>query len=781
MEGILVLPADVRFIPAKELAAEMRKKIGASEEDIAVTRPRSRTPSKVIDADTYALLREFEQPTTIVKAVLHYSKERKLKAESVLDEAFPLLQSFFESKLLVDPQSAEAQRVDASYQLGDTLDGMTIEESLAVISDTELYRVRCEDGTEAALKIARSDDRQIRYLLQREAAILQRAVASGVTPRWMGKGDVEGKTYLKMEYIAGQDLLAAAAEARNDGPEAVLRLCLQVIRGYAQLHEAGVVHGDVHPGNIKVAGGALRLLDFGVAVVDGAKDETGVAPRAGIGFFFEPEYASAILAHSAPPRATQAGDQYAVAALCYFLIAGDQYLDFPGEKNEMMEAIATAAPVPFSRRKAVAPEQMERVLFRALEKEPAARFRSLREFGDAFEEAMRGGESLLLAHSPGMLIANKRREVLCELEEPRTQFVYRGPQSPSVSVTYGAAGIAYMLYRLACARGDAKLLSLADRWAVEASSNGDDAHAFYHPDVQITEQTVGVVSPYHTPSGLALVQGLIATAMADEASQAVAIDNYLMAIAHPCEKIDLTVGRFSTVIGAALLVEQMTDGELKRRLVREGFRHFGEAWQKVETMGPISGCKEEPYLGLAHGWAGFLYTALRWAEVTDTAPPASVAGRLRELAAFAEEHGKGVRWPFHLHSGNGMRHMPGWCNGTAGFVLLWTTAYRMFGEKWMGKLAERAALDCSSTPGGLHSLCCGAAGQAYALLAMHRESGERQWLDAAKRKTVEAVRYSTQGRGKEELPFSLYKGDVGVALLCAEMEEPSTATVMPFC
>ena len=167
MEGVLVLPADVRFIPAKDLAEEMRRKIGASEADIAVTRPKSRTPSKVIDADTYALLKEFEQPTTIVKAVLHFSKERQLRAENVLDEAFPLLQSFFESRLLVDPHWPDAKRIDAGLAAGDVVDGMTVEETLAVISDTELYRVRREDGTEAVLKVARTDDRQIRYLLKR--------------------------------------------------------------------------------------------------------------------------------------------------------------------------------------------------------------------------------------------------------------------------------------------------------------------------------------------------------------------------------------------------------------------------------------------------------------------------------------------------------------------------------------------------------------------------------------------------------------------------------------
>ncbi|MBL8173889.1 MAG: hypothetical protein JNK48_04425 [Bryobacterales bacterium] len=778
MEGVLVLPADVRFIPAKELAEEMRRKIGATEEDIAVTRPRSRTPSKVIDADTYALLKEFEQPTTIVRAVLHFSKERKLKAESVLDEAFPLLQSFYESKLLVDPESAEAKRIDASYAAGDVVGEMTVEAPLALIADTELYRVRRGDGTEAVLKIARSDERQIRYLLQREAAILEKADGSGVSPRWMGKGEFDGKAYLVMEHVGGRDLAAAAADARNEGPEAALRLALAVMRSYARLHEAGLVHGDVHPGNVKVDESGVRLLDFGVAVVEGAKDETGRAPRAGVGFFFEPEYAAAILGRGPVPRASRAGEQYAVAALCYYVIAGEQYLDFPGEKQEMMEAIAGAAPVGLAHRKAVVPEQVERVLFRALEKDAADRFRSVKEMADAFEEAMKGGASLLRAHAPGTVAAGKLREVLAELETVRTDFVYRGPGSPSVSVTYGAAGIAYMLYRLASVRGDAKLLALADRWAVESDEKAGARHAFYHPEVQISEETVGRISPYHTESGIAVVQGLIAAAMGDEASLAMAVDRYLMSVQHRCEKIDLTLGQMSTVIGSSLLVEAMEDGALRQRVVREGFRHFGEAWARIEGLSRIEECAEEPYLGMAHGWAGFLYAAMRWAEASGTAAPASLAGRLRELAALGEENGKGMRWAYHRRGGKGTGYMAGWCNGAAGFAMLWTLAYRMFREEWMGRLAERAAVECAGTAGGVHSLCCGSAGQAYALLGMQRMSGDRKWLDAARRKMMEGVRLSRGSKG-EELPFSLFKGDVGLALLCGELDSGDVG--MPFC
>ncbi|MCZ2147950.1 MAG: protein kinase [Bryobacterales bacterium] len=777
MEGNLILPPDIRFIPAMELSEEIRRKIGAGDGDLTVTRPHSRAPSKVVDPETYALLKEFEKPNTIVQAVLRFSKQRKLRAEQVLDDAFPLLRSFFESKLLVDPDSVEAQRVEAAHSVGQQVAGVFVEEVLAVISDTELYRGRTSDG-EAVLKIGRTADPSIRYLLKREAGILEHGQATGVLPALLDRGELDGKAFLVMEYCPGIDAASAAAEARGQGAATAWDLCGRILEAYSRLHGANIVHGDVHPRNIQVDGDIVRLLDFGVSVVEDESGEKGHAPRAGIGYFFEPEYARAVLANAAPPKATKASDQYALGALCYLLISGEHYLDFPGEKREMMRAIAEDPPVPFAMRGASVPDAVERAVFRALEKNPAHRFASTGEFAAAFRGAIQGSAKMPRGQAPQALIAAKLDEVLRELDQPRTTFEYRGPRSPSVSVTYGAAGIAYMLYRLACVRGGAGLLSLADQWAITAAAHAADADAFYHPDVKISPETVGRASPYHTASGVHAVQALIAAAMDDHLSLGVSIEAYLAASSEPCDKLDLTLGHFSTVIGLTMLMDVVPDGEGKHLLSKEGSRRFAEAWAQVERMGPIATCRQEPYLGIAHGWAGFLYTALRWASAKGCRPPEDVESRLHELAALGEPHRKGMRWPFHLEARGAARHMGGWCNGTAGFLQLWTLAHRVYRQEWLLRLAEQSAEECAAAPGGVASLCCGAAGQGYALLALHNHTGEQRWLDAARGKAIEGVQASSRSRG-EELPFSLYKGDVGLALLCAEIEAPSLAA-MPF-
>jgi serine/threonine-protein kinase len=121
--------------------------------------------------------------------------------------------------------------------------------------------------------------------------------------------------------------------------------------------------------------------------------------------------------------------------------------------------------------------------------------------------------------------------------------------------------------------------------------------------------------------------------------------------------------------------------------------------------------------------------------------------------------------------------MPGWCNGSAGNVFLWTLAHSFFGNSLYLDLAEKSAMDAFEGSGGGHGLCCGFAGQAYAQLNIYNHTGERAWLQKARILAEKAA--AAGNRVREGLPHSLYKGDIGVAVLIAELEKPETAA-MPF-
>jgi len=118
-----------------------------------------------------------------------------------------------------------------------------------------------------------------------------------------------------------------------------------------------------------------------------------------------------------------------------------------------------------------------------------------------------------------------------------------------------------------------------------------------------------------------------------------------------------------------------------------------------------------------------------------------------------------------------------WCNGAAGFVHLWLAAERVLGGDDHRDWALRAAWTAQAAATAPGDLCCGFAGRAYALLAMHRQTGDDRWLARARvhaEQAVSSVRVSTLRRD------SLYKGEIGVALLAAELEDPEYACMPLF-
>lgn len=74
-------------------------------------------------------------------------------------------------------------------------------------------------------------------------------------------------------------------------------------------------------------------------------------------------------------------------------------------------------------------------------------------------------------------------------------------------------------------------------------------------------------------------------------------------------------------------------------------------------------------------------------------------------------------------------------------------------------------------------LCCGLSGRAYALLALHRASGDEFWLGEARKLALRALRPRLS-----DAPFalSLYKGALGLAVLAEELREPMTASMPLF-
>ena len=142
----LVLPRDVILIPVAELPEETRARFTHAEGDFAITHPRSRTPSRILDALSASLVEQFREPKTIVQAVIHFCKEREADPEATLEEAYPLLQRLLDSGFLVEESAVEAAGIKPSLHPGEEVADFTIVECVQGLEDTELYLVRTAGG-----------------------------------------------------------------------------------------------------------------------------------------------------------------------------------------------------------------------------------------------------------------------------------------------------------------------------------------------------------------------------------------------------------------------------------------------------------------------------------------------------------------------------------------------------------------------------------------------------------------------------------------------------------
>ncbi|AXI77638.1 protein kinase domain-containing protein [Peterkaempfera bronchialis] len=135
-------------------------------------------------------------------------------------------------------------------------------------------------GRRVAVKVVRAeiaDDPSFRARFRREVDLLRRVTGPCLVPL-LGADTDTARPWLATEYIAGPTLHDHLARQGTLGTGALLSLAAGVAGALARVHAAGVVHRDLKPGNIILAEGGPRVLDFGIAHV---LDETSITRTGG--------------------------------------------------------------------------------------------------------------------------------------------------------------------------------------------------------------------------------------------------------------------------------------------------------------------------------------------------------------------------------------------------------------------------------------------------------------------------------------------------------------------
>jgi eukaryotic-like serine/threonine-protein kinase len=779
----LVLPPDVIVAPVAELALDVRAEIDCADDACAVTRPRSRGNSTVVGAELAALLERFREPATIIDAVLEFSRNAGLDPMLTLERSFESISQCIADGLLVVAGSDAADAIVGSLENGDEVAGLTIVAPVQVLLDTEVYLVRDRDrdahsdSERCALKLARpGHEHAIGERIAHEARILS-LLDGACAPRLQGTGEHDGRPFLALGWCDGVDVATAAAELRGLaaglGRDRLLGLCQTVLDAYAVLHDHGVLHGDVHPRNLLVDDdGSVTIIDFGLST-SGA-DATAI-PRGGVDLFMEPELACARRDGVRAPALDAGAEQYSVAALLVLLLTGSHTHDFALEPEAMLRQLICDRPRSLTERGVTDLPFVQHALERALRKDPRARHSSMRRFAVAFAAAACGDRDRATAR-PDVPIRSRAAGALLKATLERLAIggalQRQGLRAPTASAANGAAGCAYALLRIAAIRGDAELLALADMWSTRAlaqARSGADA-AFFDPVIGIDRERFGVPSLFHGIAGVHAVHALVASARGDQRTTGDAVQAFVQAASAPTDDPELIFGAAGLLNGCTMLREQLAPGEAQHAVACAGDELYERLTSWIAADAAAGDEQRLALLGAAHGHAGILFATLRWCELTARPARPALIERLGAVAALSERHGRGLRWPDTIGATAAANQLSAsWCNGAAGMVALWTLAARLTGDQNFDTLARGAAWTACEDRRGHDDICCGYAGRGYALLELHRHTGDPIWLARA---AALADRAAVSARPDARQPDSLHKGALGVALLAAELDDP---------
>ncbi len=334
---------------------------------------------------------------------------------------------------------------------GSVVRGWTLVDRVAEGGTATVWRVKSGDQR-AVLKVLRAELRgeaDWRARLMREADAL-RTVKHDNVVALIDAGTTEGdEPFVVMPEIEGETLRARLARDEKLDAREAWRLLRPVAEALAAAHQAGVVHRDVKPDNIVVGpSGDVKLVDFGLARphVDGADVPKVTATGAPIG---TPTY-------MAPEQwwnkaVGPAVDQYALGVTLFEAIAGAP----PFSDASYAELVSSHVSKPAPRLEGQ-DDRVTTFVARLLEKEPSARFTSMRDAIDAGDEAFGARASRWRPSIASIFFAAYGATALVLFGYPRaTTFAewFRGA-GWGIFVTYAlfAAGAAWISFR-ANARG----------------------------------------------------------------------------------------------------------------------------------------------------------------------------------------------------------------------------------------------------------------------------------------------------------------------------------------
>ena len=234
-------------------------------------------------------------------------------------------------------------------------------------------------GRNVALKFLRPSLADCAEVVQRfhaEARTLAQLIHPNIAVLYcmMREGD---QLAMVMEYVEGRTF----GQLLDSGPLPVARalpLLLQALEGIGHAHAAGVIHRDIKPSNLMLGtNGCVKVMDFGVARCLGTVRQTRDGHMIGTAQYMSPEQVRGL-------ESDARSDVYALGVLAYEMVTGFVPFDSESEYELCRAQVEDSPRAPRTLAPDLSPD-LEAVILRALEKDPAARFPSVQALREALQ------------------------------------------------------------------------------------------------------------------------------------------------------------------------------------------------------------------------------------------------------------------------------------------------------------------------------------------------------------------------------------------------------------
>lgn len=337
------------------------------------------------------------------------------------------------------------------------------------------------------------DEREsVLYRFRQEAQAVGRLVHPRIVQIYDFIED-ENAAYIIMELVHGKTLSQHLAAKETFGLREIAQIIAQTLDGIGYAHSQGVVHRDMKSANVMINNdGRIKINDFGIARID-TSTLTKVGDLIGTPSYMSPEQFSG-------GEVGRLSDLYSIGVIAYELLTGRR--PFTGRLAEIMQQVMNATPPSPSLYNKKIPPEIDKVVAKAMAKDPANRYQTANEFSDAFKAAI--NPSLGLEPKPAAAMPDAAR-LLNAARSLKVDSV--GKPAPSVEEDiYGDSPIildpGVKKTRLLIVDDEERILNalkslFKQRYHVFTTTDGNKALDFitrYHMHVIISDQRMPIMT-----------------------------------------------------------------------------------------------------------------------------------------------------------------------------------------------------------------------------------------------------------------------------------------------